>query len=214
MSESSSLLRSSNLDALREYQTGIDQKTQGQPDAAFTSFRRAVIADPGFVEAQFQIGLISKEKSRKDRMFVRYAFDAFRVVARLDPANQQAHDSYILAAQESGRLTELHAEYEALAKQNPQNDLFQRCYKNILTLELAMIPQRVDVGNARASGTMRRMTLFISLGLILVGTALILMPILFKKAQMDQHHTNSLAKAGTAMIVFGFLGVLAFTQMK
>ena len=85
MSESSAPLRSSNPDALREYQAGVEQKTQGQTDPALTSFRRAVIADPQFIEAHFQIGLICKEKSRRDRMFLRYAFEAFRVVARAEP---------------------------------------------------------------------------------------------------------------------------------
>jgi tetratricopeptide (TPR) repeat protein len=214
MSESSSPLRSSNPDAIREYQVGIDQKTQGQPDTALTSFRRAVIADPNFVEAQFQIGLICKDRARLDKMFARYAFDAFRVAARLDPTNQQAQDQYILAAQENGRITELHTEYEALARKNPQSDIFQRCYKNILTLELAMIPQRVSVGSASASSTMRRFTLFASIGFILVGLACVFLPILFKKGNVDPHHSNAMAKAGMAMIVFGFGGVLGFTRMK
>jgi len=214
MSESSAPLRSSNPDALREYQVGVEQKTQGQADLALTSFRRAVIADPQFIEAHFQIGIICKDKARRDRMFLRYAFDAFRVVARAEPGNQQAHDQYILSAQESGRITELHSEYEALAKQNPTNDLFQRCYKNLLTLELAMIPQRVDVNSAGASSGMRRFTLFVSLGLILGGVACLFLPLLLKKGQVSQNNWGAVAKAGVAMIVAGFGGVIAFTQMK
>lgn len=213
MSESPSSLRSSNPDALREYQAGIDQKTQGLVDGALTSFRRAVIADPTFVEAQFQIGLMCKEKARRDRMFLRYAFDAFRAAARLDADNHQAHDQYILAAQETGRLTELHAEYEALAKANPDNQMLQRCYKNIVTLELAMMPRNVNVGDAGASGTMRRFTLMISLGMILLGLALIFLPALFSKSAGRQNWSGVM-KAGLAMAAFGFAGVLVFTRMR
>jgi tetratricopeptide (TPR) repeat protein len=215
MADTPSALRTTNPDALREYQVGVEQKTKGTVDAALTSFRRAVIADPNFVEAQFQIGLICKDKGRRDPMFKRYAFDAFRAAARLDAGNQQAHDQYILAAQESGRIEELHAEYDALAKQNPQSDLFQRCYKNILTLEMAMIPQRVDVGGAKASGTMRRFTLAVSFGAILVGLALVFLPALFgKKGQVEKKHWNGLMKAGMGLAVFGFGGVLLSTRLK
>jgi hypothetical protein len=213
MSESPSHLRTTNPDAHREYQTGLVQKTQGKIDSALTSFRRAVIADPNFVEAQHQIGLICKEKARIDPMFQRYAFEAFRIVARLDPGNQAAHDQYIQAAQVSKRMEELHAEYDALAKQNPQNELFQRCYKNIITLELAMIPQTVNVGDARASGTMRKFTLLISLGMILLGVALMFLPVVMNKG-IEKKHWGGMMKTGLAMILAGFGGIFAFTQMK
>ena len=213
MSESFPPLRSSNPDALREYKLGIEQKNQGQPDLALTSFRRAVIADPAFVEAQLQIGLLCKEKSRRDRMFQRYAFDAFRVVARLDPMNPAAHDQYILAAQESGRLTELHTEYESLAKKVPDSEIFQRCFKNIMTLEMAMIPQRVDVASSRASGGMRKFLLLFSLGMAAVGVACIFLPLVLKKGQV-QHHWGALAKSGLALVFLGLGGLVGFTQMN
>lgn len=215
MSETPSPQRSQNPDALREYQTGLDQKTQGNFDGALTSFRRAVIADPNFGDAHFQIGLICKEKAKRDKMFLRYTFDAFRSASRLDPANAQAHDQYILAAQQTGQLETLHGEYETLSKGNPDNELFKRLFKNIMTLELAMIPQRVEVGSAKASGTMRRFTLFIALGMILVGLALVFLPAMFKKGdQAGTMQWSGVMKAGIAMIFVGFGGVFAFTQMK
>lgn len=213
MSESLPSLRTSNPDALREYKTGIDQRNQGQPDLALTSFRRAVIADPNFVEAQLQIGLLCKEKARREPMFRRYVFDAFRAVARLDPANASAHDQYILAAQESGRLAELHTEYEALAKNNSGNEIFQRCFKNIMTLEMAMIPQRVDVASSRASGGIRKILLVFSIGMAVIGIACIFLPLLFKKGQV-QHHWGALAKAGLGLVGLGLGGIVGFTQMN
>lgn len=214
MSELPTNLRSSNPDALREYQTGLQQKTQGKVDSALTSFRRAVIADPAFVEAQFQIGTICKEKGRRDKMYLPYCFDAFRAAARLDPTSQQAHDHYILAAQESGRLMDLHAEYDALSKQNPQNELLQRCFKNIMTLELAMIPQRVDVDSAHASGGMRRFTLVFSIGVIVLGLACFFLPMMFKKGAVQGSEMSGVMKAGVGLIILGFGGIVAFTRMK
>jgi tetratricopeptide (TPR) repeat protein len=207
-------VRTQNPDALREYETGMRQKTEGQVDAALTSFRRAAIADPQFVEAQTQIGLICKDKGRHDRMYLPYAFDAFRAAARLDPANQQAHDNYILAAQESRRLTDLHTEYETLSKKDPQNEVFQRCFKNIMTLEMAMIPQSVNVGDAHASSGMRRFILFISIGMVVVGLACFVLPVLFRKGAVQGQQMSGLMKAGIGFILAGFAGFFAFTRMK
>ena len=215
MSDSPATPRTKSPDALREYVTGLEQKRQGNVDAALTSFRRAVIADPDFLEAQLQIGWICKEKSKRDRMFQRYAFDAFRIGARLDPANQTVHDQYILAAQQSGRLEDLRLEYESLKRDNPQNELFQRCYKNIVTLSLAMMPQRVEVAGAKASGTMRKFTLMISLGMILIGLALIFLPAVFgKKKAVSRQQWSGVMKGGILAMVCGFGGVLVFTRMK
>jgi tetratricopeptide (TPR) repeat protein len=212
--ESPNPLRSINSDALREYETGLTQKNGGQMDAALTSFRRAVIADPNFVEAHTQVGLLCKDKGRLDKMFLPYAFEAFRAAARLDPTSQQAHDRYILAAQENRRLDDLYTEYDGLSKTHPENEIYQRCFKNIMTLSMAMIPQAVNVGSATASGKMRRFTLFIAIGLIVLGLALVFLPILFRKTAAAAQPMTGVMKSGIALIALGFAGIFAFTKMK
>src|SRR5438105_4727584 len=91
-------------EANAHYKSGLGLKAQGQMDAALTAFRRAAIADPKFFAAQFEIGLLCREKAKTDRIFLRYSFDALRQAARLNLTNENAHNQYIMAAQKMGVL--------------------------------------------------------------------------------------------------------------
>lgn len=171
----------STLGADEYYKKGLELKASGLHDRALTEFRRAVLADANHGPAHFEIGLLTKSKGDKEPYFLRYAFDAFRNATRLDVNNQQAHDQYIMVGQKMGRLDELHSEYDALAKAHPENPLFERCAKNIVTLSLALIPENINIGTSANTGGIRKILLFASIGLILFGVALALGPGIYGK---------------------------------
>ena len=114
-------------DAEQQHQAGLELKAKGQIDAALTAFRRAAIADPNLFEAHREVAIICREKSRRDPMYKRATYDAFRAAARLNLDDEKVHDGYIVAAQESGRLDEAIIEYEALSHAHPANANLKRC---------------------------------------------------------------------------------------
>src|SRR5689334_21565641 len=91
---------SSSSEANLQYKSGLNLKAKGQTDVALTWFRRAVISDPKFFAPYMEIGFLCREKAKSDRIFFRYAFDAFRNAARLDLTNEAAHTQYIMAGQQ------------------------------------------------------------------------------------------------------------------
>lgn len=210
----SNLHTSANSEANDLYRSAMDLKSRGQLDAALTEFRRAVIADPAFVGAHLEIGRLCKDKSKLDRMFLRYAYESFRQATRLDLTLQEAHDQYIVLSQQMGLLENLQYEYENLTKENPDNELLKRCYKNILAISLAMISPRIQVGEAKASGTMKKMIFLTSFFTILIGLSLIFGPPLFaKKGKLTKDHIRAFFKVGLAASVLGVGGILFHTRL-
>lgn len=163
------------------YKKGLELKASGRSDLALTEFRRAVLADANHAQAHFEIGLLTKSKADNDPYFLRYAFDAFRNAARLDLNNEQAHDQYIVLGHKMGLLDELHSEYEALAKANPDNPNFQRCAKNIVTLSMALMPDQVNIASSSNNSGIRKILLIVAIGLICFGLILSFVPIVSKR---------------------------------
>ena len=199
-------------DALQHFELGRAKKNQGDKDGALTEFRRAAIADPAFVPAQLEIGFLCKEKARTDPVFNHHVFNAFRSAARSDLGNQTAHDEYILAGQKMRVLDELRGEYEAWSRQHPDNDLLKRCYKNIVALSLAAIPDRVDVGDGSGAGKVRKYVLFASLFLLLIGIAMIVLPFIFK-GKIGQEQIPGMVKLGLFVIAVGVAGLVVRTRL-
>src|SRR5882672_9891069 len=94
------------------FKRASELKSIGHTDAALTEFRRAALADPSYAAAHFEVGLLCKEKAKRDPLFSRYAYDAFRQAARLDLHHAEAHNQYIMAAQKSGALENLLQQYD------------------------------------------------------------------------------------------------------
>jgi tetratricopeptide (TPR) repeat protein len=200
-SDSSRAHRSSQAEEY--YQKGLTLKAAGQPDRALTEFRRAVLSDPSHANAHYEVGLLTKLKAGTEPHFLRYAYEAFRNAAKLDLNNQQAHDQYIMMGQKMGRLDEIHREYDALAKAHPENPLFARCAKNIVTLSMALMPDQVNLSSSGNTSGIRKVLLFSSIGLILLGFALIFGPPInnkFSKTKMDP----SIMKQ---TVVLGFIAI-------
>ncbi len=193
-----------NLTADDYYKKGLQLKASGQTDRALTEFRRAVLADASHGKSHFEIGLITKSKAAADPYFLRYAYDAFKNAVRLDKANEQAHDQYIMVGQKMGKLDEIHREYDALAKSNPENPLYTRCAKNIVTLSMALIPDQVNIGSVGNSGGIRKILLFTSLGMILFGFALIFGPPISNKTGTSKMDTKVMKRT----IILGFISIL------
>lgn len=190
------------MQAEEYYKKGLDLKAAGQSDRALTEFRRAVLSDPDHSKSHYEIGLITKSKAAAEPHFMRYAFDAFRKAARLDLNNQQAHDQYIMVGQKMGQLDELHREYDTLAKANPDNPLFARCAKNIVTLSMALIPDQVNIGGGN-HGSIRKILLFASLGLIFFGIALAFGPLISSKVNNKSLDPGTMKR----FIVLGFIAI-------
>lgn len=165
-------------DAEAFYQKGLGLKQLGDYDVALTEFRRAVLADPGHAKAHFEVGLLCRKKAETDGMFQRYAFESFQKAARLDPENREAHDQYVLAAQRLHRLDEVHVEYDQLAKAQPDNPLFERCLKNIVTISMAMIPEKVSIVGGAHSRAIRKLFLFLAIGAMALGFIFIFGPLI------------------------------------
>jgi tetratricopeptide (TPR) repeat protein len=203
------------MDANQHYQNGLELKKKGTLDAALTEFRRAVIADAKLGPAHYEIGLICKDRSRLEPMFLRYAFDAFRQAARLEMANQDAHTQYIMLASKIGQIDELLKEYRALAAQFPDNAFLQACAKNILTISMTMMPANVNVSGTSASGAMRKMTLIASILCFVIGLAVIFGPMVTKKTgKLAPEHLRHLVILGLALNVGAIGGFFVYTRMK
>lgn len=195
-------------EASQHYQTGLDLKVKGDIDQALTWFRRAAISDPSMAAAHMEIGRICRTKSRQDPMFSRYALEAFRSAARLELGNAEAHDQYIMMAQQMKILDQIHDEYENWSKQYPQNEVIQRAYKNLVAISMAMFSTQAEVGGAQASGTMKKMILLTSFLMMLIGAGMIFVPpMLVKSGKVQKSQLKSFVFFG---IVLGGAGLGGF----
>lgn len=201
-------------EAQEQFQAGLDLKAKGQLDAALTMFRRAAIADPTFFEAHLESAVICRDKARRDPMYKRPAFEAFRQAARLRVDDEKAHDGYIVAAQESGKLEELLFEYGELRAKHPENANFQRCYKNISTLTLAMVPEHAPEKPAGRGNTLgKKFLYFLAVNLFISGLASVFSPVLFAKVGLMNADMAGGAMMGLAMMAGGaMLWVVARRQ--
>lgn len=197
------------MEAEDHYKAGLDLKKQGQNDAALTSFRRAVIANPQHAASHLEIGLLCREKSKTDKMFLRYSFEAFRKATQLDPTNEQAHTLYVTVAQKMGLLEDLLQEYSALKTKFPDNELFQRCHKNVVALTMAMMPQQVNIAGAAASSGLQKFALFASLGLLAAGLGLMIAPTtMMKKGRLKPEQAKGMVRLGFVMEGLGITGMI------
>lgn len=202
-------------EAQNHYDTAMELKGKGDIEKALTWFRRAVIAQPSMTLAHLEIGRICRDKARLDPMFQRYAFEAFRSAARLDLNLQEAHDSYILLAQQMKILDQLHDEYENWAKQNPNNDVVQRAYKNLVAISMAMFSTQSDVGRAQASSSMKKLVFVVSFLSMIIGAGLIFLPPLFTKSgKISKEQLKSFLIVGALMGGAGLGGLLFHRRME
>lgn len=156
------------------YSRGLQLKQSGDSDGALTEFRRAVLSDPNYFEALLEIGKICKLKSLTDPVILRLGFDSFRKAARLNLNHQEAHDGYIMLAQKVNLLDDLLREYDTWSKTYPDNDLLKRCHKNIVTISMAMMPDKVNVSTG-GTGRYKKLVIFLLLGFLIVGIGLVFM---------------------------------------
>jgi tetratricopeptide (TPR) repeat protein len=202
------------MEAEDHYKTGLDLKSKGQMDLALTEFRRAVIADPSHVSSQVEIGLLCREKSKSDKMFMKYSFEAFQKAARLDPTNEQAHTYYITVAQKMGALDNLLDEYSALSKKFPDNALLQQSHKNIIALTMAMMPQQVNVGSGGSSGARKFMLIF-SFIMLLAGVGFIIAPpVLLKQGKIQKDQVAGFVRIGLMLDALGVAGFIVRTKLQ
>ena len=193
-------------EAQEQYQAGLDLKAKGQTDAALTAFRRAAIADPSFFDAQYEIGVICRDKGRRDPKFKRPAFDAFRAAARINLDHEKAHDAYIVAGQESGKLEDLLFEYGELIKANPQNENLKRCYKNLTALIIAMVPkQGGDQPATKGSAAMKKFIYVVASNLVFSGIFSIVAPFFAAKAGYMNEELTGGVPLGVAFLVGGMI---------
>lgn len=201
-------------DTNSEFQLGLKLKAQGDFDKALTAFRRAVIQDSKHTESYMEIGRMCRDKARLDPVFLRYAFEAFRSAARLDLNSQEAHDQYIMLAQQMKILDQIHDEYETWSKQHPNNDVIQKSYKNLVAISMAMFSPQVQVGGAQASGSMKKMIFFVALFSLLVGAGLIFAPPLFSKSgKISKDQLKSFFTVGLVLCIGGLGGLLFHRQL-
>jgi tetratricopeptide (TPR) repeat protein len=185
-------------------------KAAGSLDAALTEYRRAALADPKLFAAHMEIAAICKEKAKRDPVFLRHAFEAYRAAARLDLTHQEAHDQYIVAGQRLGHLEQLHEEYKILAKAHPENAFLQRCNQNIVTLTLAMMPDRVNVSDGGFGKRMRKALFFVSIGLVVAAASVIIGPFFLKKTGRAHIEPAAMKRFLTLGVVLGFAGLGGF----
>jgi tetratricopeptide (TPR) repeat protein len=201
-------------EAENQYKTGLELKAQGEFEKALTAFRRAVISEPRLAEAHLEIGRLCKDKARLDSVFLRHAFDAYRAAARLDLNSTEAHEQYIILAQQMKILDQLHDEYETWSKQHPNNALIQRSYKNLVAISMALFSPQVDVGRAAASGTMKKIIFITSIATLLLGALLIFVPPMFSKAgKVTPENLKSFLMAGIVMCAAGIGGFILHRRL-
>jgi tetratricopeptide (TPR) repeat protein len=191
------------------YLKGIELKNSGNPEAALTEFRRAVLADPTHFNSQLEVGLLCRSKAAVDPVLMRLAFESFKQAARLNLQHQEVHDNYIMLSQKLGRLDELLIEYENLVKQHPENELLARCKKNILTISMAMMPDKVNIAGGQMSSGMQKLVLFSSIGLIVTGIGMALVPVFLKTAGSKPAGITSIT-----LILVGISGLVLWTRLK
>lgn len=191
---------------------GLKYKADGNFDAALGQFRRAIVLDPQLFQAHMEIGLICKARSEAEPFLQRHAFEAFRHAARLNLNHQAAHDEYILFAQKMGTLDELYKEYDTWLMHYPNNEQLRRCKKNLITISMAMMPDKVNVASG-GNAFLRKSVMFISLGMILLGLILIFVPPLLKKGPAQSAMTG-VVKLGLILCGGGIAGFVFRSRIQ
>lgn len=203
--------------AIEHFGRGIELKKAGDLDLALTEFRKAVIEDPSHLNSQYEIGLLCKTKASYDPYFLKHAYEAFRIVSKADLYNQNAHDNYIMIGQKLGKLDDLLLEYENLQKNNPTNELIARCKKNIVTISMALIPEKVNVSGSGVPPALRKVVMFISIGAIVCGLGIaIAVPALAKsgKIKLDAEAIRGAIKVGLGIGAGGVVGLIISSKLK
>jgi tetratricopeptide (TPR) repeat protein len=201
-----------NPDASACYKKAMEQKAAGEFDAAVTNLRRAVIINPDYFEAQYELGLSFRDKAKFDPAFQRHSFDAFRKAARLNFENEDAHNHYVLAAQQMGVMADLVIEYSELVKKFPDNALLARVNKNIINLSMLMMPGKVEIGSG--AGSLRKFVFLASLVVLLLGLVLVIAPpLLVKSGKIPKANAGRLLGIGALLCVMGAGGFVARSQI-
>lgn len=172
------------------YQKGLSFKKSGDLDSALTEFRRAVLLNPDHFEAQMETGRLCKLRARTEPIYYRHTFEAFHSAAKLNLTHTEAHDEYITAAQKLERLDELLQEYDTWIKFNPDNPLLARCRKNIVTISMALIPDKGSASSGPARSP-RKLVVLLVIGLAVLGMFL-LGGILFLRKKSPQNNLRPL----------------------
>lgn len=167
-------------EASEQYQLGVSHKAKGNPDAALTAFRRALIADPNHPDANREAAFLLKEKARREPSLKRPAYETFRKATRLNLDDEKLHDAYIVLAQESAQLEELIFEYEKLCHEYPDNANLKRCYKNLAAITIAMVPKPREARKSNPKA--RKFWFFISFNLLGSGVFSLMTPAIAAKA--------------------------------
>ncbi len=197
------------------FKNAKDLQQKGHFDAALREFRRAVIENPSIFEAWMEIGHLCKTRAGADKMFLRYSYEAYQKAVRLNGQSQEAHDQYITAGQRMGRLQEINDEYLALSKKFPDDPLIQRCFKNTNNLLLALMPEKVNLGQG-GNKKIRGLLLIVSLGLIFVGVGFsFFFPVFLKglKVHLTKELLNQFLWVGILMIILGIGGVITRSRI-
>jgi tetratricopeptide (TPR) repeat protein len=190
-------------------------KSQGQWDAALTEYRRAALSDPSHFDAQLEMGRLFKEKAKRDRMFLRHSFEAFRSAARLNLRHQEAHEQYIMMAQQMNLLDDLLREYDHWLKSDPDSELLQRCKKNIVAISMALIPQQVNMGDTGASTAVKKLVFFCSVGGLLAGAGLMLAaPLLVRSGKVTKERLAPLVRVGLLCAGLGGAGLIVNSRLQ
>ncbi len=156
-----------------------------------------------------QIGLLCRDKAKHDKMFLRYAYDAFHKAADLDLANEDAHNQFILSASESRRLDELLIAYEKWTAANPDNEILQRCKNNVVTLGMAMMPQSIELSDG-GHGGLKRFVLVSSILFFIVGMGMVtIVPLLVKTKKLTRANVRGVAPVGITMTFCGLAGFVS-----
>ena len=148
-------------------------------------------------------------------MFDRFAFEAYQKAARLRLDHQEVHDLYIMTGQKMGRLDDIHQEYKDLAKKYPDNELVQRCLKNMLSISMAMIPDKVAISGMAMSKKMNRLMILLALGLMFIGAVLIFgSPFLHKAKLIKKEQLKHLVQIGVLLEGAALAGFIARSLLK
>ena len=194
--------------AKAHFNKGMVLEKQGQYDIALTEYRRAVLADPKLVVGHLSVGRLCKKKGEIDPLFMRYAYESFQKAAHLDLNNKDAHDTYITFSQKLNRLDNLLQEYDEWLKANPENENLIRCRKNVLTISMTMIPDKISVESGGSNQKIRKALLILCIGSLFFGLVIVASPLLLGK-KISKQQSKNLIRVGIMMCgvsVLGFAG--------
>ncbi|MFN0117019.1 MAG: hypothetical protein ACKVQC_01830 [Elusimicrobiota bacterium] len=195
----------------------IELKASHQWDAALTEFRRAALMNPKLFEAQLEIGRMCWDKAKTDPLFYKHSFEAFRQASRLNLSHDEAHQKYISTAQKLNRLDELLEEYSQWIEENPNNTNLEKAKKTIIAISMALIPDKVNVTEAKASSGLSKFLFFFSICNIVSGLGIILLAPFIPKLNIPMigpQHIPMLIKSGIWSAILGAIGMILRSRIK